>query len=599
MTTSDIWLFLTDGGGWLAFNQADSNTLSLNRSSYPHGRLNLQLGEERQTYEVDFANMSQTNLQTHKQRKLQRKEFLPLTVSLDREFPPIGCAEGVWRDQGTMRDGLLSGAKSGYFGIRWDLSDPKQPLWQACLNPEGRASKSFRVVGYASVPTKDPHRKLLRVEFIFPEIKAFLYLHWSGDFRGWFNGPAKHGIYRGVAAKDDEWHPGWKEATAPKRGSAKGYWRDEMANTGPISFIWNLEIQPPQVQCSISGKCNRVSAKLTPMGLIRIEFDLVDNIGAVSGFVDVDWDGNFHGIFTGAHHGRYKGKSFTGDPTKDAVVMPDQDLCWRSSALDYPNYWKNRVGSTFSDTVIVEVNDPVFKSIQSLLDKTWKFGHDGITLRTRDRKGNIPTGADLKLVRRFENAAVWWRYNRRRNEINSRRGHGIDCIPLALMDGSGNTKTTADATGGFLDHVDDINNEHYLWHATGDSAAISIGKTGFDISLSGTNAGAAFGPGSYFAEASSKSDEYAKISSSGLYTMLVCRVCLGKIARIEDFIRDNYEAKLMAEKAARGEEYDSLVGDREAAVDTYREFILFDGAAIYPEYMLQYERRNRPSGQRF
>ena len=101
---------------------------------------------------IDFASMSQTNLQTHKQSKLQCKEFLALTVPLDREFPEIGCAEGVWRDEGTMREGVMSDAKSGYFGIRWDLSNRSQPLWQACINPAGRASKSFKVVGYLSGP---------------------------------------------------------------------------------------------------------------------------------------------------------------------------------------------------------------------------------------------------------------------------------------------------------------------------------------------------------------------------------------------------------------------------------------------------------------
>ena len=37
-------------------------------------------------------------------------------------------------------------------------------------------------------------------------------------------------------------------------------------------------------------------------------------------------------------------------------------------------------------------------------------------------------------------------------------------------------------------------------------------------------------------------------------------------------------------------EHHSLLGDREAAVGTYREFIVYDGAQVYPEFAIIYER---------
>ena len=52
--------------------------------------------------------------------------------------------------------------------------------------------------------------------------------------------------------------------------------------------------------------------------------------------------------------------------------------------------------------------------------------------------------------------------------------------------------------------------------------------------------------------------------------MLLCRVCLGEMYRIEDF--DG-----AAERHVRGsDKYDSLLGDREATRGTFREFIVYD-----------------------
>jgi hypothetical protein len=36
--------------------------------------------------------------------------------------------------------------------------------------------------------------------------------------------------------------------------------------------------------------------------------------------------------------------------------------------------------------------------------------------------------------------------------------------------------------------------------------------------------------------------------------------------------------------------FDSVLGDREAEVGTYREFVVFDQAQIYPEYIVIYSR---------
>ena len=40
--------------------------------------------------------------------------------------------------------------------------------------------------------------------------------------------------------------------------------------------------------------------------------------------------------------------------------------------------------------------------------------------------------------------------------------------------------------------------------------------------------------------------------------------------------------------------YDAVLGDREAAVGTYREFVIFEEDLIYPEYVVLYTRRYTP-----
>ncbi|CAE7249663.1 PARP12 [Symbiodinium sp. CCMP2456] len=76
--------------------------------------------------------------------------------------------------------------------------------------------------------------------------------------------------------------------------------------------------------------------------------------------------------------------------------------------------------------------------------------------------------------------------------------------------------------------------ELYLFHGTSPVGAKAISEQGFRRILAGVNAGTAFGRGCYFAEASSKSDEYAQPDSDGHFVMLLCRVVCGEMFRITE-----------------------------------------------------------------
>ena len=80
-----------------------------------------------------------------------------------------------------------------------------------------------------------------------------------------------------------------------------------------------------------------------------------------------------------------------------------------------------------------------------------------------------------------------------------------------------------------LEELDPGLNEFYLWHGSSVAAIGAISEDGFDMSVSGKGL---FGRGIYFAECSSKADEYASPDRKGEYegmcAMILCRVVLGR-----------------------------------------------------------------------
>ncbi|CAE6968072.1 Parp12 [Symbiodinium natans] len=105
--------------------------------------------------------------------------------------------------------------------------------------------------------------------------------------------------------------------------------------------------------------------------------------------------------------------------------------------------------------------------------------------------------------------------------------------------------------------------------------------------MAGSN-GTMYGKGLYFAENSTKADEYARDEPHGffqdVFALLLCRVCLGKFLYSEDRLDS---AGAMAEAGT----IDSTVGDRTRSANTFREFAAYDPDQVYPEYVVLYSRR--------
>jgi len=247
--------------------------------------------------------------------------------------------------------------------------------------------------------------------------------------------------------------------------------------------------------------------------------------------------------------------------------------------MDPPSYWQHHDLSTgFDDKVPVPEATKV--QIQKLLDDTFK------NKSTRDRTGRFPTRLVLQGVHRIEDANMWQRYRNKQMAMAQKRSKGFTLLPT--MPGSGEAKTTKALNQNFRSRLNPAINEMYLFHGTKPIAAMGIREDGWMLSKAGSNVGTMFGAGAYFAENSSKMDEYAQCDDAGvfegIYAGLLARVSMGEIFYIDE---SNIPA---IDKAMSSGEYDSVLGDREAAVNTYREFVAFDEAMIYPEFVVLYRR---------
>eukprot|EP00927_Polykrikos_kofoidii_P021721 TRINITY_DN20479_c0_g1_i1.p1 TRINITY_DN20479_c0_g1~~TRINITY_DN20479_c0_g1_i1.p1 ORF type:complete len:638 (-),score=107.22 TRINITY_DN20479_c0_g1_i1:295-2052(-) len=285
--------------------------------------------------------------------------------------------------------------------------------------------------------------------------------------------------------------------------------------------------------------------------------------------------------------GQLKCTGFDCEASLTPISALLSDVQGEALSEDPPPYWQNRDLSVPFDAKVKLADPQLVAQVQQVLDKTF------VVKATRDRGSErLPTSLRVEQVIRIEDSLMWRRYAHRRADI-ARSG---PCLSVGAMPGSGDFKTTsamiaAEALGGPLRLSADLlksHNETFLFHGTSPQGALGIGEHGFDLNRSGSGNGSMFGDGIYLAEASSKSDEYARQESSGvfaeLYGLLICRTILGNLY----YTKAPCAADI--EQAAASGRYTGVLGDREAAVNTFREFIAWEEEQVYPEYVVIYRR---------
>ena len=166
-------------------------------------------------------------------------------------------------------------------------------------------------------------------------------------------------------------------------------------------------------------------------------------------------------------------------------------------------------------------------------------------------------------------------------------------------------------------------NESVLLHGTNPSVLLSLLSTGLNERYSGSNAGTAFGDGVYLAEDVGKTDQYVTPDTKydpksdlhkrlygrtvrhpgDVFYLLVCRVALGYPIRTQAMGRDatsmddgqrvfpiSFRELANVSGVQPPITHHSLIAELGAHIVRYREFVVFHGDYVSPEYLIAYQR---------
>jgi len=274
----------------------------------------------------------------------------------------------------------------------------------------------------------------------------------------------------------------------------------------------------------------------------------------------------------------------SAEGSRPARQSSPPDARIETPAVALPEYWTRNSEDARAQSETVVVSPDVRETIQALFEGTWS------NVRTRDRAGSEKVSKlEVVQVLRNQNVKLWARYQQKRQALATSLSQGVEFQPYETRtrrfaqqhDGAGRLLASKQLWEGA--------NEFLLFHGSCPSAMDSICEGNFKESFAG--AAGLYGPGFYFAEACSKADEYSSDDKEGiykgLYAMLVCRVTCGACLYNSE-VRPDTES-LLKKVAPRGP-YHSVLGDREKARGTYREFVVYDKDQVYPEYVVLYRR---------
>lgn len=205
----------------------------------------------------------------------------------------------------------------------------------------------------------------------------------------------------------------------------------------------------------------------------------------------------------------------------------------------------------------------------------------------------------VQRVVRVENAPLFANYQHERAKIQRR----MDTCREA---GNAVTRLDEHALNSLM--VDKETNEFVLWHGTSPTIPIKLpdgtvqqqntwevlARHGFDERVASDRG--LYGLGSYFADASSKSHQYARImNKDGQHCMLSCRVTMGDPYLTQGTLRG--QRRPPNNPATPGLPYDSVFA-MEGVTDNGRgygsqfhnEYVVFAKAQVYPEYVIWYTK---------
>ena len=183
------------------------------------------------------------------------------------------------------------------------------------------------------------------------------------------------------------------------------------------------------------------------------------------------------------------------------------------------------------------------------------------------------------MVERVENKTLFLQYRSRYLQLLEQR-------PAAQTETALDSKPVATRRAlakKLAAELDPAVRECYLFHGTRAGTAEAIIATGFEERLA--NLSGLYGAGAYFADKSSKSDQYTVADRAGVHSMFVARVMLG--AHVFDARETCNDRRILDPiPGTAGVRYSALLG----LYGQHREFVVYDGHQAYPEYLVHYRR---------
>lgn len=275
-----------------------------------------------------------------------------------------------------------------------------------------------------------------------------------------------------------------------------------------------------------------------------------------------------------------------------------------SNLLSTPSYW-----TSFSEDnpeyleVLLEESSDEFKNLSAMMNSNISSHHGGF-----GTVNNIcPTSFNIEKIVRIQNLELWSRLQFARNLIAKNNSHCIKELESSKYITKYPIKTPL---------LDESSNEYYLFHGTKWDVINKIKKRGFDERVGSVNG--MFGAGIYFAEISSKSNQYipcpqclggAIFSPNPVcnckemkesFGMIVCRVLLGDVHISIEYEESKYKGekdnpiRRPPPKQSNGLDlFDSILAESKINGGTklnHREFIVYDRLQVYPEYIIYFNR---------
>jgi chemotaxis protein histidine kinase CheA len=270
------------------------------------------------------------------------------------------------------------------------------------------------------------------------------------------------------------------------------------------------------------------------------------------------------------------------DAKKSGLEKEKQKLLKCKVMTSPPPYWDTRSLRLDQPCRLVETAD-LLKEVQAVITSTCISRHIGIG---RDSHGLKHTGFKVVRVQRIENPLLWSKYQIEREGVRANLPPGgpssatqLDCYSAALWK-------------AFQIQIDV--NEALLWHGTKPDLWDPISRQGLDERLASNGM---FGHGIYFAENSSKSDEYIVPDHNGNCYIFFVRVCLGEVHSTLAATsgmkrpppRSDKPSALFDSVRAECQEH-AKYGKPAAQLQRYRELIVFDRKLTYPELLVTFKR---------